>query len=47
LLYGSEYEENILASDSADEDVPCAVCRSTMTETSIMIPGREACYPIT
>jgi hypothetical protein len=45
LLYGTEYQENILAPDSADEDVPCAVCRSTMTQTSIMIPGREACYP--
>ena len=44
LLYGSEYEENILASDSANEDVPCAVCRSTTTQTSIMIPGRVTCY---
>jgi hypothetical protein len=45
LLYGTEYQENILAPDSADEDVPCAVCRSTTTQTSIMIPGRETCYP--
>jgi hypothetical protein len=44
MLYGSEYEENILASDSANEDVPCAVCRSTTTQTSIMIPERETCY---
>ncbi|CAG2217820.1 unnamed protein product [Mytilus edulis] len=28
---------------TANEDVPCALCRSVNTSTSIMIPGRESC----
>ena len=27
-----------------NEDIPCAVCRSTSTTTTIMIPGKQTCY---
>ncbi|VDI24092.1 Hypothetical predicted protein [Mytilus galloprovincialis] len=44
LLHGSEYERNIFAYDSADEDIPCAVCRSKTASTTLMIPGRKSCF---
>ncbi|XP_063447631.1 short-chain collagen C4-like [Mytilus trossulus] len=44
LLYGAEYQENILKPDAHDEDVPCAVCRNTKTQNTLMIPGRKSCY---
>lgn len=43
-LFGAEYEANEFAPDSADNDVPCAVCRNTNASSSIMIPGRQSCY---
>ena len=43
-LYGTEYEERTLRTDAINEDIPCAVCKSVNTHTSIMIPGRENCY---
>lgn len=44
FIYGTDYEENVFASGAKDEDVPCAVCRTSNTYTSIMIPGRKSCY---
>ncbi|XP_052071651.1 short-chain collagen C4-like [Mytilus californianus] len=44
LLYGAEYQENILKPDAHDEDVPCAVCRNKKTQNTLMIPGRKSCY---
>jgi hypothetical protein len=44
FIYGTEYEDNMFASGALDEDVPCAVCRTSNTYTSIMIPGRKSCY---
>jgi len=44
FIYGSEYETNTLRAGSANQDVPCAVCKSTNTHISIMIPGRKSCY---
>ncbi|XP_069112473.1 uncharacterized protein [Argopecten irradians] len=44
-MYGAEYEDALLfGMPNQDEDVPCAVCRSTMHSTSLMIPAREQCY---
>ena len=44
-IYGIEYEQNILKSDAINEDVPCALCRSRDSYSSVMIPGRMTCYP--
>jgi hypothetical protein len=44
-IYGTEYEESTLRSDALNEDVPCALCKSTNTHSSVMIPGRKSCYP--
>ncbi|XP_076075852.1 uncharacterized protein LOC143046580 [Mytilus galloprovincialis] len=43
-LYGTEFEGNHFAPGSANEDVPCALCRSNDTSSSVMIPGRKSCY---
>lgn len=42
-LYGTEYETNVFAHDSQDNDMPCAVCRNRNTSSSIMIPDRRYC----
>ena len=40
-MYGAEYQQ---ASGSLkDHDVPCAVCRSTLSSI-VMIPARDKCY---
>ena len=44
-LYGTEYEESTPRSDARNKDVPCALCTSTNTHSSVMIPGRKSCYP--
>jgi hypothetical protein len=44
FISGTEYEDNMFASGALDEDVPCAVCRTSNTYTYIMIPGRKSCY---
>ena len=41
----AQYEETTLRSDAINEDVPCALCKSTNTHSSVMIPGRKSCYP--
>ena len=43
-MYGAEFETNFWASNSHQEDVPCAVCRNPRTVSSIMIPGKNVCY---
>lgn len=43
-MYGGEYHSNFFASDSYDEDVPCALCRATSASSVIMIPGKNTCY---
>ena len=43
-LYGTEYEDTQFGSGTYNEDVPCAVCRSTNTSSSLMIPGRKSCF---
>ena len=43
-LYGTEYEDTQFGSGAYNEDVPCAVCRSTNTSSSLMIPGRKFCF---
>ncbi|XP_069112544.1 short-chain collagen C4-like [Argopecten irradians] len=46
LMYGSEYEDPVLfGMPNHNEEVPCAVCRSSSFSTSIMIPARTTCYP--
>lgn len=44
LLYGTEYKGNEFGTNSANEDMPCAVCRRNSLSTTIMIPGRKSCY---
>ncbi|XP_052077984.1 short-chain collagen C4-like [Mytilus californianus] len=41
-MYGAEYETNFFG--TADEDVPCAVCRKTSSTSILMIPGKNKCY---
>ena len=41
-MYGAEYEINFWAANSQDEDVPCALCRTTHA-TTVMIPGTNVC----
>lgn len=45
-MYGSEYDANSFASLGLDDgdDVPCAVCRSIVESSVIMIPGKSSCY---
>lgn len=52
-IYGVEYQlgdqfadggEKLFGQDIYQQDVPCAVCRTTRP-TNIMIPGRNQCYP--
>ncbi|CAG2217819.1 unnamed protein product [Mytilus edulis] len=44
LLVGTEYEDgNFFINGAQDEDVPCSLCRSRNTSSSIMIPGRQSC----
>ncbi|XP_021352223.1 uncharacterized protein LOC110449594 [Mizuhopecten yessoensis] len=47
-IYGAEYESNtghfLFGPQSRDEEVPCAVCRSTSFVSSVMIPARTTCY---
>ncbi|KAJ8297425.1 hypothetical protein KUTeg_023956 [Tegillarca granosa] len=42
-IYGAEYD-NYFYKNLFDDDVPCAVCRSTVRTTALMIPGRNDCY---
>lgn len=44
LLFGTEYEDgNFFVTGAHNEDVPCALCRSANTSSSVMIPGRKSC----
>ena len=40
-MYGAEYQGGC----HDDNDVPCAVCRSTNHSSTVMIPARNTCYP--
>ena len=42
-IYGAEYQD-YHTKNLHDQDVPCAVCRTTHS-TVLMIPGRDTCYP--
>ncbi|XP_071131282.1 uncharacterized protein [Mytilus edulis] len=44
FIFGTEFEGNQFASDSNSNDVPCVLCRSSNTASSVMIPGRKTCY---
>ena len=41
-MYGAEYEQ--VGGPLNDQDVPCAVCVSTLTSMVMMIPARDECY---
>jgi hypothetical protein len=45
-MYGSEYNDEEFASHGIHngDDVPCAVCRSTVESSVVMIPGKSSCY---
>ncbi|XP_063416064.1 short-chain collagen C4-like [Mytilus trossulus] len=44
-MFGAEFDSNFFASNSNDEDVPCALCRPKHSASTIMIPGKNTCYP--
>ncbi|XP_076072280.1 uncharacterized protein LOC143044236 [Mytilus galloprovincialis] len=43
-IFGTKFAGNQFATDSANKNVPCALCRSSSTSSSVMIPGRKSCY---
>ncbi|XP_052085262.1 short-chain collagen C4-like [Mytilus californianus] len=43
-LYGMEYNDPSLGKNLKDEDVPCAVCRSKLVSSVIMVPGKTRCH---
>ncbi|XP_076070769.1 uncharacterized protein LOC143042370 [Mytilus galloprovincialis] len=43
-MYGGEFNNNFFAPNAQDEDVPCALCRTTQATSVIMIPGKNTCY---
>ncbi|XP_071124082.1 uncharacterized protein [Mytilus edulis] len=43
-MYREEFDSNFFASNSDDEDVPCALCRTDRATSVIMIPGKNTCY---
>ncbi|XP_071138687.1 uncharacterized protein [Mytilus edulis] len=43
-LYGMEYNEPSLGKTLKYQDVPCAVCRSKLVSSVIMMPGKTRCY---
>lgn len=45
FLHGAEYESTFSSKAKLNFDVPCAVCRVTTKTSTLMIPGRNICYP--
>ncbi|KAK3084748.1 hypothetical protein FSP39_018241 [Pinctada imbricata] len=44
-IYGAEYDDDASFFGTKDgDDLPCAVCRSRSSVTSMMLPGRNRCY---
>ncbi|XP_071138734.1 uncharacterized protein [Mytilus edulis] len=43
-MYGAEFATNFFASNSMNQDIPCAVCRVKQASSVIMIPGKSRCY---
>lgn len=43
-VYGSEYQDVFFGRATHNDDVPCAVCRSPVRPSVLMIPGRNTCY---
>ncbi|XP_076081724.1 uncharacterized protein LOC143052554 [Mytilus galloprovincialis] len=43
-IHGAEFDSNFFASNSAHQDIPCAVCRVKQASSVIMIPGKNMCY---
>ncbi|XP_076072045.1 uncharacterized protein LOC143043748, partial [Mytilus galloprovincialis] len=43
-MYGGEFDNNFFASNGNNEDIPCALCRTTQATSVIMIPGKNKCY---
>ncbi|XP_052068998.1 uncharacterized protein LOC127708189 [Mytilus californianus] len=42
-MYGTEFQDSHFGS-IVNEDVTCALCRSTNTSSSVMFPSRKTCY---
>ncbi|XP_063414615.1 uncharacterized protein LOC134696631 [Mytilus trossulus] len=43
-MFGGEFDSNFFASNSDNQDVPCALCRTLRASSVIMIPGKNTCY---
>ncbi|CAC5413519.1 unnamed protein product [Mytilus coruscus] len=43
-IFGAEFITNFFASNSAYQDLPCAVCRVKQASSVLMIPGKNRCY---
>jgi hypothetical protein len=44
-MYGSELDQDIAGPGTGTQDNTCAVCKSKLHSSSVMIPGRNECYP--
>ncbi|CAG2225559.1 unnamed protein product [Mytilus edulis] len=44
-MYGGEYNDNFFIQNGDGLDVPCAVCRTRLASSVLMIPGKTRCHP--
>ncbi|XP_061169515.1 uncharacterized protein LOC133178858 [Saccostrea echinata] len=44
-MYGSELDTDVAGPGTGTQDNTCAVCKSKIHSTVVMIPGRNECYP--
>ncbi|XP_022298441.2 short-chain collagen C4-like isoform X4 [Crassostrea virginica] len=45
FMYGAEYNSNDFVPRAKNgDDLPCSVCRSTVSSSVLMIPGKSSCY---
>nr|XP_022298580.1 short-chain collagen C4-like [Crassostrea virginica] len=45
FMYGAEYDSDDFAPRAKNgDDFPCSVCRSTVSSSVLMIPGKSSCY---
>nr|XP_022298443.1 uncharacterized protein LOC111107508 isoform X3 [Crassostrea virginica] len=45
FMYGAEYNSDEFSPRAKNgDDLPCSVCRSTVSSSVLMIPGKSSCY---
>ncbi|XP_062569698.1 uncharacterized protein LOC134231755 [Saccostrea cucullata] len=45
VMYGSELDYDLVGHGTGTQDTTCAVCKSKIHSSVVMIPGRNECYP--